>query len=76
MEYTIIGIEKVDYTNKEGRAVNGFRCHLTYEKNGCNGLAVETVFLGVDMGASLSVGNMIKLYYNKYGRPAHVSVIA
>lgn len=76
MEFTVIGIEKVDYDNKQGRHVSGFRVHMTFEKKNCDGLAVETVFLNDEMGGALSVGNTIELYYNKFGRPASISVIA
>lgn len=75
MEYCIIGIESVSYTNKQNRPVEGFRVHLTYEKKGCDGLAVETVFLNTALGYPLSIGQSIKLYYNKYGRIEEVSVV-
>lgn len=76
MRYTVIGIEKVNYTNKSGVVVEGLRIHLTFEKKNCDGLAVETVYMSYDLGAGLSVGNEIELYYNKFGRPVHVAILA
>lgn len=75
-EYTIIGIEVVDYKNKAGNQVKGYRLHLTYDKKGCEGLAVEEVYIRYDACPDdIGLGNTVRLFYNKFGTVVQVAVI-
>lgn len=70
MEFTVIGIESVNYTNKQGNNISGVRLHLMYSKEKCEGSAVEQIFCSSDLAYGIGVGDLIEVYYNKYGRVA------
>lgn len=64
----VVGIEKVNYENKQGRTVNGTRLHMTYDNNRVDGSAVDCVFVGdrVEM-PDIQLGDEINIFYNRYG---------
>lgn len=70
MEFNVIGFESVNYTNKQGNNVSGVRLHLTYSKDRCEGLAVEQIFCSSELASGICVGDLIEVFYNKYGRVA------
>lgn len=68
MYYTILGIEKIDYHNKEGKHITGTRLHLFYEDKNVNGHAVDNVYLSSNIELPvLNVGDQIDVRYNRYG---------
>lgn len=71
--YVIEGIERLNYTNKSGRAVSGYRVHFSYDlpKGGeHDGRAVDSVFLSDSafLQSGVHVGDAACPVYNKYGR--------
>ena len=73
--YIVVGIEKVDYTNKQGKQVRGTKLHCTIERKNTEGLAVETVYVSDDVCPAISLGAVIDVLYNKYGGVKYVSIV-
>lgn len=76
----LIGIQRVDYTNKAGNHVLGFVLHLSTpaQHEDCIGEITETVFVSDPVFATcdhLAVGDEVSIAYNKYGKVSVVSVI-
>ena len=73
--YTIQGLENVDYTNKNGARITGTKLHLSFESEKVKGTGVEVVFIGNSVDCSnLSVGDNVKLFYNRFGKVSEVSL--
>ena len=74
--YTVIGIEKVDYTNKQGKPVLGVKLHCTYEVNKVQGLAVESIYCTSSIDTSdIIIGSIIDVLYNRFGQVARIQLI-
>lgn len=75
----IIGIEKVNYTQKNtGRLIDGYRIHTSYEKSNVNGVATDSFFVSADTFYNyfdLRLGTEIEVYYNKYGNACGCTVL-
>lgn len=76
----LIGIQRVDYTNKNGFNVTGYKLHMSTPatRNDSIGEITDTVFVSDSVFATcdhLSVGDEISVSYNKYGKVSAVSVI-
>lgn len=76
----LIGIQRVDYTNKNGFHILGYRLHLSTpaERNDCIGEITDTVFVSDQVFATcddLAVGDEVSIAYNKYGKVSIISVI-
>lgn len=64
----IIGIEKINYINKEKKEINGTKLYLTDTKYGVLGLACEEVYLPGSIDTSkCEVGDDVTIYYNRFG---------
>ena len=77
----LIGIQRVDYTNKNGHHILGYKLHLSTpaERNDSIGEITDAVFVSDQVFAScdhLAVGDEVSIAYNKYGKVSAVSVIA
>lgn len=76
----LIGIQRVDYTNKNGYRILGYRLHTSTpaKSNDSFGEITDAVFVSEQTFAScdqLAVGDEISIAYNKYGKVSAVSVI-
>ena len=76
----LIGIQRVDYTNRNGYHVLGYKLHTSTPamRNDCIGELTEAVFVTDPVFAScdhLAVGDTISIAYNKYGKASAISVI-
>lgn len=76
----LIGIQRVDYINKNGYNVVGYKLHTSTpaKSNNCIGELTEAVFVADPVFATcdhLAVGDEISITYNKYGRVSAVSII-
>lgn len=76
----LIGIQRVDYTNKNGYHVLGYKLHFSTpaQRNDCIGEITDTVFVSDPVFATcdhLAVGDEVSIAYNKYGKVSAVSVI-
>ncbi len=73
----VLGVESVNYVSrKTGNPVSGYRLHLSFEKKGCDGVAVESYFVRNESfadGVPLP-GDDVVLYFNKYGNVQSVIV--
>lgn len=74
-DYNVLGIEKVSYKNKEGKQIKGVRLHLSFMRDTCDGLCVESVFVSEAIAEKIVVGSTIYLLYNKYGRIAQINIV-
>lgn len=76
----LIGIQRVDYTNKNGYNVTGYKLHTSSpaKYDGAIGEITEAIFVSDHVFATcdhLAVGDSISVAYNKYGKVSAVSVI-
>lgn len=76
----LIGIQRVDYTNKNGYQVQGYKLHTSIPamRDDCLGEITDTVFVSDSVFATcdhLAIGDEISIAYNKYGKVSAVSVI-
>lgn len=76
----LIGIQRVDYTNKNGYHVVGYKLHTSTlaMRDDCIGELTEAVFVADSVFATcdhLAVGDEISIAYNKYGKVTAVSVV-
>ena len=70
MKVKIIGIQKIDYTNKQGRHISGVNLHSAYEDTKVTGLAVDKFYLPDDFPnvEKLQVNDTVSVYFNQYGK--------
>ena len=76
----LIGIQRVDYTNKGGYHIMGYKLHLSTpaQRNDCIGEITDTVFVSDQVFATcdqLAVGDEVSIACNKYGKVSAVSVV-
>ena len=76
----LIGIQRVDYMNKNGYHVMGYKLHMSTPatRNDSIGEITATEFVSDSVFAAcdhLAVGDEISIVYNKYGKVTVVSVI-
>lgn len=73
--FRVLGIEEMDYTNKNGQRIQGTKLHLGYEKENCEGVAVTNEFIGKGLDLSnVKVGDTVKLFYSKFGKVVELSI--
>lgn len=75
MVYKVLGIEAVEYENKQGKIVKGERLHLGYDKHGVDGMAVEVLFVSDKIDYDVTIGDNVRVYFNKYGSVAQVEAL-
>ena len=76
----LIGIQRVDYTNKSGYHVLGYKLHTATpaKSDDAIGEISEGIFVSDPVFATcdhLAVGDSISVAYNKYGKVTGVSVV-
>ena len=76
----LIGIQRVDYTNKNGYHVLGYKLHTSTpaKSDDAIGEITEAVFVSDSAFSTcdhLAVGDEVSIAYNKYGKVTGVSVI-
>lgn len=76
----LIGIQRVDYTNKNGYHILGYKLHTSVpaKSDDAIGEITEAVFVSdqaYGMCDHLAVGDEIAVAYNKYGKVTAVSVV-
>lgn len=75
----LIGIQRVDYTNKNGYHILGYKLHTSTpaKSNDSIGEITDAVFVSDQVYSAcdhMSVGDEISIAYNKYGKVSAVSV--
>lgn len=59
--FNVVGIQKVDFTDKDGKPIQGTKFHCMREKDFVDGYAVESVFVRSDVDTSeVKVGSEIE----------------
>lgn len=76
MQCTVIGVRKIDYDNKEGKHISGYRLYVLYSDNRVVGDACMEVFISSRISYNPTVGDHVFLLYNRYGSVADVQLIA
>lgn len=72
----VVGIEKVNYTNKQGRKITGTALHTMTENPEYGGYAVERIYVSSDVDCSaVSVNSNVDILYNKYGKVIQINII-
>ena len=76
----LIGIQRVDYTNKNGFHILGYKLYTSTpaKTNDSIGEIADAVFVADQVFFScdqLAVGDEVNIAYNKYGRVSAVSVV-
>lgn len=76
----LIGIQRVDYTNKSGYHILGYKLHTSTpaKTNDSIGEITDAVFVSDQVFstcADLAVGDEVAIAYNKYGKVSAVSVV-
>lgn len=76
----LIGIQRVDYTNKNGYHILGYKLHTSIpaKSEDAIGEITEPVFVSDQVFGTcdqLAVGDEISIAYNKYGKVTAVSVV-
>lgn len=78
-ELNVVGIERIDYQNKNGYRVVGNRYHCLFEAKAVTGMATDFLYLSdtfIEQNKiHIEVGDNLAVYYNKYGKVAKVDVI-
>ena len=72
----VVGKKVLNFTTEDGKVVDGAHYHLTYEEDGVEGLAAEKIFVSSAKlnSAEVSVGDMLEVYYNRYGKVDKIQV--
>ena len=75
--YEVIGIQHRKYFNKQGREVEGYNLFVAYDEKDVSGRACMREWVATDvMGDSgVSVGDMVDLNYNRYGRICSIKLV-
>lgn len=76
MRIKVVGITKIDYTNKAGRHVCGVNLHGLYEDNKTVGFATDKFYLSADFPNldKVKINNNVDIYFNQYGKVDFLAV--
>lgn len=74
MVVTVIGVQISSFATEDGRTISGANVYYTYEKGDCNGLASSRSWFPSRLGSYPSPGDVIKIYYTKFGKVASFEV--
>lgn len=72
----VIGIQKIDYENRQGNRVVGTKLHCVYPMDVVEGFAVESIFTKTELPQGLKLDSDIVVYYNKYGSVECIELVA
>lgn len=77
MRVKIVGISKIDYTNKAGRHVNGVNLHGLFENNKTVGFATDKFYLSADFPNldKVKINSNVDIYFNQYGKVDFLAVV-
>lgn len=79
MKAKVVGIQKVDYTNKVGKHVVGTSLHTIHDMKNVDGQAAESIYISAtaDIPAvnNVKVGSMVEVSYNRYGSVDNIAIL-
>ena len=66
----LVGMQKVDFKDKDGKLVNGTSLYVTYSKDYVDGIAVEKIWANSNavIDSNVRLNTNIDVLYNKYGK--------
>lgn len=71
MKAKVLGIQKVDYTNKVGKHVVGTSLHTVHDGRNVEGQMVESIYISSNADiadiSKVKVGCAIDIEYNRFG---------
>lgn len=70
MQVRLEGVQRVNFTNKEGETINGNNIFCAFKDKNVEGLRTEKFFLkeGVDLPKDTKLNDIIDLSFNMNGR--------
>ena len=70
MKVKVIGIQPVNYVNKNGRQITGTKLHCAYEKTQVQGLCVDSFYIGNNIPniEKVKLNEVVNLYFDQYGK--------
>lgn len=75
----VVGIQNVDYTNRNQRHVSGLYLYIAEDIQNGVGLKVDRVFISQTKLDSLSkkpeIDSTVEIFYNKYGNITKIEVV-
>lgn len=79
----LVGYQDVNYTSKKtGKQVDGYNLAVAFEKNGYEGMAVDSVYISKELARKTGyvpvVGQNIDIRYEKFGNnfyPAEINAV-
>lgn len=78
-KYEVIGFERIDYTSKKtGKPVLGYRLYMSFQGKSISGVGCQSEFVSeADLGSYVpAIGDVIRLFYNRWGRVVGVDIVA
>lgn len=77
MKATVVGKKILNFTTKEGNVIDGCTYYITYEEKNVIGVTTDKVFVSTAKldGTLINVGDVIDIFYNKFGKVDKVEVV-
>ena len=79
MEARILGIQVVDFINKEGEHIAGTKLHYASKEDNVNGMGVDTVFVhkngNIELPDGIAPNVSALIHFNKKGKLTGLQVI-
>lgn len=74
--YEVVGKESVDYTNKEGKHIQGVNLYCVFDHTDIEGLGTESFYIPntVDCSA-VKVGDKVSFFCNRFGTVRFVNKV-
>lgn len=76
---TVVGIQNVDYTNRNQRHVRGQYLYLAEDIQNGAGIKVDRVFISQtkldSLSKKLELNSSVEIFYNKYGNITKIEVV-
>lgn len=77
MRVQVLGIQKVDYTNKQGRQVTGTTFHVAFEDSNVDGLSSDTIYVSSRFTIPpVMVGDTVDFYFDRRGNFENLNVVS
>lgn len=77
MRTQVLGIQKVDYTNKQNRQVTGTTFHVSFDDANVDGLAVDNIYISSRYTIPpVMVGDTVDFYFDRRGNFDNLNVVA
>lgn len=75
MEYDVIGLRTGRFTAKDGKEIEYCQIHAMFEDDKILGKGTEVLKVSKSIYDSVSIGDRIRPFYNRYGKIDAIEVI-